>query len=548
MKHRSRYSLRVSLAGALIGTVLLTSLFLGGATFFLWRSSLRSDMARNLLQLAGTTAMLIDPEAHASLAAPADMTGEAYLGMRDRLRAVRAVNPEIRFLYTFRWKAGEEYPRFVLDTGTAGVDFSALGDEYRDATPTLVDSFSAPYRIRVEREVYTDEFGTWLSAFAPILRKDGSLEAVLGLDIDAGRIVQAERRLLSVVGVLTGAIVAAMGLLSWIFARRIASPLLNLSADMERIQQLELDGELSVDSRISEIQKMERSLDNMKKGLRSFKKYVPADLVAELIGLEHEAILGTEKRELTVFFCDLENFTTAGESLSSEDLSYLMSTYFETVTRTLHEHGATVDKYIGDAVMAFWGAPRKLSDHAMRGVLASLEVRRRLEALRKEWEARGLPPLAARIGLNSGAVLVGNVGHENRLSYTALGDPVNLASRLESLNKYYGTRVLVGEETLRGIGRSVSWRPVDKVAVKGKTKGTLIAEISDAAPAWWNEYLLGWNAYRTGDWKTALGRFDRVRSAGHEDGPARVLADRCRRFLTQGVPEDWTGVWVMHDK
>jgi adenylate cyclase len=351
-----------------------------------------------------------------------------------------------------------------------------------------------------------------------------------------------------VIASLTGVIVLAMGFLSWLFARRIASPLLALSRDMERIQQFELDGELVVDSRISEIQKMEHSLDNMKKGLRSFKKFVPSDLVAELIGLEQEAVLGTEKRELTVFFCDLENFTSAGEKLSSEELNLLLSTYFATITRTLQEYGATIDKFIGDAVMAFWGAPRTMSDHARQGVLAALELLRRLESLRAEWETQGLPSLKTRIGLNTGHVLVGNVGYENRLSYTALGDSVNLASRLESLNKYYETHILIGEETLRAIDRSVAWRPVDKVAVKGKTKGTLIAEISDAAPAWWNEYLRGWKAYRASDWKAALDHFDKVRSVRSGDGPSRVLGDRCRRFLERGVPADWTGVWVMHDK
>jgi adenylate cyclase len=505
-------------------------------------------MTKTLSQLAGTAALLIEAEQHSVLTQPSDMTSEAYRSLRDRLKAVRAINPEIRFLYTFRWKAGDEYPRFVLDTGTQGVDFSALGDEYSELTPTLRAAFTAPYRIQVEHDFATDEFGTWISAFAPIIRSDGSLEAVLGLDMDAGRIVQAELRLLLVIASLTGLIVLGMGFISWLFARRIASPLLALTRDMEKIQQFDLEGEPEIDSRISEIQKMEHSLDNMKKGLRSFKKFVSADLVAELIGLEQEAALGTEKRELTVFFCDLENFTNAGEQLSSEELNLLLSTYFATITRTLQEYGATIDKFIGDAVMAFWGAPRPMSDHARQGVLASLELQRRLETLRAEWEAQGLPPLRTRIGLNTGHVLVGNVGYENRLSYTALGDPVNLASRLESLNKYYGTHNLIGEETLRAIDRSISWRPVDKVAVKGKTKGTLIAEIADASPAWWHEYLLGWKAYRGSDWKTALAHFEKVGAVHAADGPSRILADRCRRFLDHGVPADWKGIWVMQDK
>lgn len=548
MKRRARMSLRVSLAAALIGTVILTSLLLGGFVFALWRDSLRTDLSRKLSQLAGISALLIEPAAHASLRESADMESETYRALREKLRAVRAINPEIRYLYTFRWAAGEPHPRFVLDTGEPGEDFSPLGTEYEDTTPTLEASFRAPYGVRVEEEFAADEFGTWLSAFAPVLAADGSLEAVVGLDVDAGSVVAAERRLLLLVAELTGLIVAAMGAGSWWFARRIARPLQALSRDMDRIRQFQLDGEPEVDSRISEIITMERSLANMKKGLRSFRKYVPADLVADLISLNREAVLGTEKREVTVFFCDLQDFTAAGEALSSEDLNRLLSDYFETVTRTLQEHGATIDKFIGDAVMAFWGAPRPAGEHALAGARASMALLGRLDALRARWSDSGLPPLYTRIGLNSGAVLVGNVGHAERLSYTVLGDAVNLASRLESLNKYYGTRVLVGEETLRSGARALPWRPVDRVAVKGKTKGTLIGELAAAPPDWWADYRRAWEAYRASEWRPAAALFDRVREAAGEDGPSRVLSERCRRFLAQGVPADWKGVWVMHDK
>lgn len=548
MKRNARLSLRVSLAAALIGAVMLTSLLLGGFVFVLWRHALRTDLTNNLSQIVGAAALLVDPESHGGLRTEDDMRTDAYKELRGRLLKVRALNPEIRFLYTFRWTPGEAHPRFVLDTGEPGVDLSALGDEYADTTPALEQAFREPYGIQVEGEFYADEFGTWLSAFAPVLNEDGSLEAVVGLDVDAGRVAAAEWALLRLVAGLTAFIVLLMGAASWWFARRIARPLLELSGDMERIRRFQLDGEISVDSRISEILNMEVALANMKKGLRSFKKYVPADLVAELIGMNEEAVLGTRKHEVTVFFCDLENFTTAGEKLSSDDLNRLLSGYFETVTRTLQEYGATIDKFIGDAVMAFWGAPRPSGDHAQRGAKASLVLLERLEALRSEWEASGLPPLATRIGLNSGSVLVGNVGHAERLSYTALGDAVNLASRLESLNKYYGTRILAGEDTLRAGARDQHWRPVDKVAVKGKTKGTLIAELVSSPPAWWPEYRRAWDAYHASDWAAAAGLFDRVQELAGGDGPSRVLAERCRRFAGQGVPADWTGVWIMHDK
>jgi len=293
---------------------------------------------------------------------------------------------------------------------------------------------------------------------------------------------------------------------------------------MARIQSFELDGVIDVTTRINEVLIMKDSLDNMKKGLRSFKKYVPSDLVADLISLQQEALLGTGKRELTVFFCDLENFTTASEQLSPEDLNILLTGYFDAVTRSLQKYGATIDKFIGDAVMAFWNAPRDTPDHAYQGALASLEVRRSLALLMEGWKSVGLPGLATRVGLNTGTVMVGNVGYEHRLSYTALGDAVNVASRLESLNKFYGTHLLAGEATLAALRGRVKHRVVDRVAVKGKSKGSQIAELADVRPASWDAYDRGFAAYTSGDFAGAL-----------------------REFTDPGLA-NWDGTWYMNDK
>lgn len=548
MRVPSRFSLRLSLATALIGAVLLTSLLLGVITFSLWRQSMRDDLAKRLSELAGTAALLVDPVVHAGLTQPDDMQSVGYQVLREKLRSVRLLSPDVHFLYTFRWLAGEPGPRFILDTGIPGVDFSPLGEAYQTLTPSLRAAFEPPYRIQVDREFYTDEYGTFLSAFAPLVRPDGTLEGVLGIDMDAHRIVGFEIQLMALVGSLTLGITLLMALLSWWFSRRISRPLLALSRDMGRIQAFQLDEVVEVDTRISEVLIMKESLENMKKGLRSFQKYVPRDLVAELIGLQKEAVLGTEKAEVTVFFCDLANFTNASESLANEDLNHLLTGYFDLVTRILQAHGATVDKFIGDAVMAFWNAPKPTPDHAWKAAVAALEVQRGLKKLALEWGSRGLPPLATRIGLNSGTVLVGNVGHQNRLSYTVLGDAVNLASRLESLNKYYGTSILAGEETLLALGNRVAWRPVDKVAVKGKTQGTFIGELAAVEPDWWATYRRAWDLYRSGNWNGALAGFEAVEAPDGPDGVSQVLAARCRRFLEHGVPAEWAGTWVMQDK
>lgn len=547
MFRKQSFSLRLSLLAVLVLTIVVTSVLLSLAIYVFWHTEAREALESRLGSLAATAAMMIDPKKHAQLIQQDDMQGKNYQDLRSLLRRLQAINPDIRFLYSFRWDEAAKQPRFVLDTGE-GEDLSALGDLYPQIGPALVRSFQAPYQIQVERDFIKDNFGTWLSAYAPILNPDGSLEGVLGLDVDAGFVRETELHQLFLLMAVTFCVLVFMGFLSWLLSRYISRPLLELSRDMAQVRSLQLDEVLQTDSRISEIQVMEQSLERMKSGLRSFKKYVPAGLVAELISLGQEAKLGAEKREMSVFFCDLQNFTATAERLDPQQLSQLISSYFTLVTTTVQESGGSIDKYIGDAVMAFWGAPRPRADHAVLALRAALVLQQRLARLADEWRAQGLPGLATRMGLNTGMVLVGNVGHEHRLSYTVLGDAVNLASRLESLNRYYGTQLLVTSQTLEGLEDSFASRPVDLVAVKGKQQGVLILEVALKAPDWWPLYMNAWQAYKNKEWPKALDAFALVLAQQPDDGPSRVLKKRCEAFVATAPASDWTGVWVMDTK
>jgi len=539
----------MSISGAIILTVIVTCVLIGGTTLAAWSRSMREDLGRRMTDLIAVIAQDIDPALHASLRVSADMEGPAYKALRDRLLEARKAVPDISYLYSFRMEPGSDKPVFVLDTGTVGDDFSALGDVYEDSTPTLLESFKPPYKVRVEPSFAKDQWGTWLSAFAPILRSDGTLEGILGMDMAASYVGELQNRLLLTLLAVGGAITLVMILFSIFMARAIARPLLELSDDMSNIARLQLDTSVVAKTGIKEVFLMEEALENMKKGLRSFRKYVPADLVTQLVGMKQEAILGTRREELTVFFCDLANFTTFSERLAPEELSRLMSRYFVAVTDALQKEGATIDKFIGDAVMAFWNAPQPLEDHAIRGLRASLAVQKAFSEALVGGFGEGLPELSVRVGLATGEVMVGNMGHEGRLSYTAIGDAVNLASRLESLNKYYGTRILVAGATLKRAGNKMHFRPIDRVAVKGKDEGILIAEIAEKPPAWWASYVEAWKFYREADWARARPGFAALAAQpGLLDGPSRILAARCATFLEKGPPSGWNGTWIMQEK
>ncbi|OHE61627.1 MAG: hypothetical protein A2Z99_04185 [Treponema sp. GWB1_62_6] len=550
---RSGISLRLGLGAYIMLTVVFTAVSLGTVATLSARARMRQDLRSKLSTLAAAMSAAIDPEEHALLVTAADMQTPAYEKYRKLFAEVRAEDPKIAFLYTLR-KSPDGKLTFVLDSGETEEDFSPLGSTYDELVDSLERAFIVPYKVSVETEFNTDQWGTWLSAFAPIVRKDGTLEGVLGIDMGASDIADAEWSLIRTIVGLTVLVVLAGAGAALLLSRRIVKPLLRLSEDMKRIKTLDLDNNVDADSRIIEIRAMEAALGNMKKSLRSFKRYVPSDVVVQLIGTEQEASLGTDIVELSVMFSDLENFTGVSEAVGKDLIPRVLGPYLKFFTGALQSRGATVDKFIGDAVMSFWGAPSPCPDHAVRACRAAIESRRGLEKLRDEWRSMGIEPMRTRIGINSGDAMVGNIGFEERLSYTAIGDTVNLASRLESLNKLYGTSILIGENTRKQLGDAQRCRLIDKVSVKGRLVSCEIYELIDEldlpadADVFLGAYQEALEPYFAGNFERALSSFRKVAFSHPEDGPSRVMAEKCERFIAHPPPGKWTGVTVMHDK
>ncbi len=351
------------------------------------------------------------------------------------------------------------------------------------------------------------------------------------------------------------AVLIAAVLVSLYVSRRVAGPLARLASETEAIGRLELHRRPVAHSPVLEVDRLAVAVEETKTNLRSFRKYVPAELVRLLMSSGQEAALGGEKRRATVYFCDLENFTSVSERMAPEELVQHLADYFGAVSEEILASGGTVDKYIGDAVMAFWGAPAPTPDHATAACVTALRNQAALRSLRERWRAEGKPPLSARIGLHTGEVLVGNIGSAARLNYTVMGDPVNLASRLEGLNKYYGTEVLVSEQTFREAQAVVRARPVDWVAVKGKAEAVQVYELlglideplSDA------DEIAGLSAqalalYRGRDWDGAIRLFEQVLLLRPGDGPAGLLLSRCRAHRDKPPAKEWDGVHRMEGK
>jgi adenylate cyclase len=301
-----------------------------------------------------------------------------------------------------------------------------------------------------------------------------------------------------------------------------------------------------VDAPLREMADVMEGVERAKTSMRALGKYVPIDLVRELFESNREPELGGELMEISLMFSDIEGFTSLSERLAPHALAQALGRYLEAMTDGVRSTHGTVDKFIGDSVMAFWNAPARCPDHALRACRAVLACLRTTRDLYASSAWKGLPPLFTRFGLHKAKVMVGHFGAPERLSYTALGDGVNLASRLEGLCKRYGVAVLASEAIADDVRDELAFRFIDKVAVKGKTESVRVYELlgvrSECAEALAraNTYERALEAYFARDFSGALA----ILGAAGDDPPSLVLADRCQAMLARPPPEDWNGVYV----
>jgi adenylate cyclase len=271
----------------------------------------------------------------------------------------------------------------------------------------------------------------------------------------------------------------------------------------------------------------------MGRGLASFQKYMPTTLVRTLVSRGIEAHPEAHHRVLSVLFTDIVGFTGLTESLGDEIVPVLTE-YLELASAAVLGQGGTIDKFIGDAVMAFWGAPTPNDRHAVCACTAALVLQRLLADRNRAAQAAGGVPVAVRIGINTGPMLVGNIGSSERLSYTVIGDSVNVASRIEALNKHYGTAIMIGEETRAAAGDAIIVRRIDRVAVRGRVQGLAIFELLGLAsdgeerPGWVTLYENGVDAFAEDRWQAAAKLFQAADEARGGDPPSRLFLERCR--------------------
>jgi len=285
----------------------------------------------------------------------------------------------------------------------------------------------------------------------------------------------------------------------------------------------------------------------------AFSHYVAPSLVQHILQDPSKLVLGGEERRLTVLFSDIRGFTTISEALKPQELVKLMNDYLTPMTDVILANDGTVDKYMGDAIMAFWGAPIWQEDHQVRACRAALAMMDRLKELQSGWEQRGIPRIDIGIGISTGKLTVGNMGSTTRFDYTVMGDSVNLGSRLEGLNKEYGTHIIVPKFTYEDVKTHFILRQLDLIKVKGKNIPIKIYELMSVEDTGRLRevagiFEAGLTAYRERDWDKAVKQFQAVLHVRPEDGPAKVFLDRVAQLREADLPVEWDGVFVMKKK
>jgi adenylate cyclase len=354
-----------------------------------------------------------------------------------------------------------------------------------------------------------------------------------------------------IIGLAIGALLAAFA--SAMLARSvIAAPLARVVGEIRHVENFALDQVRRHPSHLAEIASLSGAIAEMAAGLSAFRKFIPADLVRLLLRKGVEAKPGGLIQELTVMFIDVAGFTRLSERMGDRVVP-LLSKYLDVASEVITANGGTIDKFIGDAVMAFWGAPTAQANHAFLCCRAALACREAIETAGVN-DDRG-EPLQIRIGINSGRMLVGNIGSELRLNYTVIGDAVNVASRLEGANKQYGTQILIGSRTAELVGHAFVTREIDSIAVYGRVEELAVFELIGSVEDnggekadWVTSYEQGLSRYRRRDFSGAILKFEAVLRGRPHDRPALILLERCKRLEQSGVEVEWQPIETLKTK
>ncbi|MFZ9365921.1 MAG: adenylate/guanylate cyclase domain-containing protein [Burkholderiaceae bacterium] len=550
----TRVQIVPTLAVLFCGTVTFSSLITG---FFVGQSTvaaLHLQTSERLKDASRLLASQLDADQLATLRDPSQTRSAEY----DRAHAVlvRALRhiEGVRFIYTLRKNSSppkDDFSRYVfLVDGLpyAHKDFAPIGEIL-----TTTDTTDAMHRVwktgrfEVDREFVKDEWGVYLSGYLPLLKKDGSFESVLGIDISAEHLINERQNTLF--RLLQAFVISLLVILpcAYLIGRKLGSPLRDINCQLNSLAKLDFDRsnrEISSSRFIDEIYQISRSLVVLRSALADFSRYVPTSLVRQIV-LEPDSInLEGESRELAILFTDIRGFTTLSENLDPAFILQLLNEYYGVINQVATQTRGVLDKYIGDSALLFWGAPEQLADPVRAALDAALLCKQNLIKLNTEWISKGIEvQFDTCFGLDYGPVVIGNMGPYERVNYTIVGDHVNQAQRIEHSNRRYGTSILASHSIISGspgIKRDYLIQSVGGVHLPGLSGSVELFEIialrasaSEDEVRFVDFMSQAQSAYDAGDMPLALELLGQIPRCMSERAYVQSLIKACRSDLLE---------------
>ncbi len=407
---------------------------------------------------------------------PGITVSQAAYDSEGHLVAVAGADLSLEFLSKFVEERviGKSGEAFIVDEN--GKIVSVKNSPSR-VSPDIVESayrdFQQEKKVDLAFKVSTADYLASIHPFPPSFHHAWSIVVVAPLSDFFASLIEAQHE----VTLISIAIVLLASILVVYFSKRISGPIVALTRETDKIKQLDFDHLTRVQSNVKEIILMDESLAKMGIALSSFSRYIPKKVVTQLIERGHEIAIGGEKQEITILFSDVTGFTSISESHPTEQVFETLSEYFSILSRIFLQFEGTIDKYLGDGMMVFWNAPVEVKNHAAKACAAALKCQAEIQAFNERNKRLGKPVFLTRFGIHTGTAIVGNIGTVERMNYTAMGDAVNIAARLQPLNKIYHTSILISEETKQRLGGEFETRVLDLVELRGKKEKTQVYEL-----------------------------------------------------------------------
>ena len=451
MKYRTK--LYLLFAGLVFSTTLV-------GLSFLYRQAhnlLLEELSSKVLTVAATTAEFIDANLLKQVNRPEDSVTEAFKTVSSQMKQIRDANrrDDVFVMYIYTMKPSQDEPTVYelgIDASEENEDlFLYTGRRYPEAKELkLYEHIDKPW---ATSDLYKDQFGTFLSGYAPIIDESGNYVATLGVDLSAGY-VHHELNQMKVVALITLIVTLVGGFLAATFIARFATRSLDaISACVAKIGKGDLKARVYLDTK-DEFGELAQAINQMGKGLEenqrlklNFVRYVSRHVMEKIIESDVTFALKGERKKITVLFSDIRQFTHLAEKMSPEAVVSLLNEYLDRMLNVIFEHNGTLDKFIGDGLMVEFGAPLDDPHQEKNAVETAIAMHKALQELNRKWALEGRPQLDMGVGIHTGPAVVGNIGSEKRMEYTAIGDTVNVASRLEHATREFKVPILISETT-----------------------------------------------------------------------------------------------------